>query len=101
MKPDYYKILELQPGATNNEIKKSYRKLALKYHPDRNPDNEDAEEQFKWVSEAYQILNDPEKRAHYDRDFFSRYAEVLRDFKKNEEFHCMLYTSRKSPKSTF
>jgi len=85
MKPDYYKILELKPGATSSEIKKSYRKLALKYHPDRNPSNEEAEEQFKWVSEAYQILNDPEKRSQYDQDFFSRHADVLREFKRHEE----------------
>lgn len=85
MKPDYYKILELKPGATSSEIKKSYRRLALKYHPDRNPSNVEAEEQFKWVSEAYQILNDPEKRSQYDQDFFSRNADVLREFKKHEE----------------
>ena len=85
MKPDYYKILELKPGATSSEIKKSYRKLALKYHPDRNPSNVEAEEQFKWVSEAYQILNDPKKRSQYDEDFFFRHADVLREFKRHEE----------------
>jgi molecular chaperone DnaJ len=85
MKPDYYKILDLKPGATTSEIKKSYRKLALKYHPDRNPSNEEAEEQFKWVSEAYQTLNDPEKRSQYDQVFFFRHADVLREFKRNEE----------------
>ena len=70
MKPDYYKILELKPGATSSEIKKSYRRLALKYHPDRNQSNMEAEEQVKWVSEAYQILNDPDNRSQYDQDFF-------------------------------
>ena len=85
MKPDYYKILEIKPGATSSEIKKSYRKLALKYHPDRNPSNVEAEEQFKWVSEAYQILNDPKKRSQYDQDFFFRHADVLREFKRHEE----------------
>ena len=85
MKPDYYKILDLKPGATSSEIKKSYRKLALKYHPDRNPSNVEAEEQFKWVSEAYQILNDPKKRSQYDQDFFFRHADVLREFKRHEE----------------
>jgi molecular chaperone DnaJ len=85
MKPDYYKILELKPGATSSEIKKSYHRLALKYHPDRNQSNVEAEEQFKWVSEAYQILNDPAKRSQYDQDFFFRHADVLREFKKHEE----------------
>jgi molecular chaperone DnaJ len=85
MKPDYYKILGLQPGATSSEIKKSYRKLALKHHPDRNPNNEESEEKFKWISEAYQILNDPQKKNYYDRAFFAQHEEVLRDFKKHEE----------------
>mgnify|MGYP005856239697 FL=1 len=85
MKPDYYKILELKPGATSTEIKKSYRKLALKYHPDRNPSNAEAEEQFKWISEAYQVLNDPKKRRQYDREFFSQHADVLRETKRYEE----------------
>jgi len=64
---DYYKILGVDRKASQDEIKKVYRKLALKYHPDRNPDNKDAEEKFKEINEAYQVLNDPEKRARYDK----------------------------------
>lgn len=64
---DYYKILGLEPDATTDEIKRAYRKLALKYHPDRNPGDKEAEEKFKEINEAYQVLSDPEKRAKYDQ----------------------------------
>ncbi len=64
---DYYEILGVARDASGTEIKKSYRKLAMKYHPDRNPDDADAEAMFKEVSEAYSVLSDDEKRATYDR----------------------------------
>ncbi len=64
---DYYSLLGVDRNATPEEIKKAYRKLALQYHPDRNPGNKDAEEMFKRISEAYQVLSDPEKREIYDR----------------------------------
>ena len=64
---DYYKILGLTKSATAEEIKKAYRKLAVKYHPDKNPGNKAAEEKFKKVSEAYDVLGDPKKKADYDR----------------------------------
>jgi curved DNA-binding protein len=64
---DYYKILGVQKDANADEIKKAYRKLALKYHPDRNKDDKNAEEKFKEINEAYQVLGDKEKRAHYDQ----------------------------------
>lgn len=67
MKKDYYEILGVSKNATQEEIKSAYRKLALKYHPDRNPDNKEAEEKFKVAAEAYQILSDSEKRKHYDQ----------------------------------
>lgn len=63
---DYYKILGLSKSASQEEIKKAYRKLALKYHPDKNPNNPQAEEKFKEVAEAYEVLKDPEKRQRYD-----------------------------------
>jgi molecular chaperone DnaJ len=67
MKRDYYDVLGVSRAATEDEIKKAYRKLALKFHPDRNPDDLTAEERFKEASEAYQVLCDAERRALYDR----------------------------------
>jgi molecular chaperone DnaJ len=66
-KRDYYEVLGLDRGASEGDIKSSYRKLALKYHPDRNPDDAAAEEKFKEASEAYEVLSDSAKRSNYDR----------------------------------
>jgi len=66
-KRDYYEILGVAKNASDEEIKKSYRKLAMKHHPDRNPDDKSAEEKFKEAKEAYEMLSDPQKRAAYDR----------------------------------
>jgi len=66
-KRDCYEILEVSRTATEAEIKKAYRRMAMKYHPDRNPDNADAEEHFKEAKEAYEILSDARKRAAYDQ----------------------------------
>lgn len=66
-KRDYYQILGVQKNASKDEIRKSYRRLAMKYHPDRNPDSTEAENKFKEAKEAYEILYDDEKRAAYDR----------------------------------
>ena len=63
---DYYKIIGVERNATQDEIKKKYRKLALKYHPDRNPGDKAAEEKFKEITEAHEVLSDPEKRKKYD-----------------------------------
>ncbi len=67
MKADYYEVLQVTRTATDQEIKTSYRKLAMQFHPDRNPGDKSAEEKFKECSEAYGILSDPQKRAAYDR----------------------------------
>lgn len=64
---DYYEVLEVSRTATIDEIKKAYRRLAMKYHPDRNQGDKNAEEKFKQINEAYQVLSDPDKRARYDR----------------------------------
>src|SRR5438270_3960289 len=66
IKRDYYEVLGVQRGASAEELKASFRKLAMQYHPDRNPDNPEAGERFKECSEAYQVLSDPDKRRSYD-----------------------------------
>ena len=76
---DYYQILGVSRDASADEIKKAYRKLALKYHPDKNKGNKEAEERFKEINEAYAVLSDPEKRKQYDTfgsaEFHKRYSE--------------------------
>ena len=65
-KRDYYEVLGVEKNATADQIKKAYRKLAIKYHPDENPGDKDAEEKFKEAAEAYEVLSNDEKRAKYD-----------------------------------
>jgi molecular chaperone DnaJ len=66
-KRDYYDILGVSKSAENGELKKAYRKMALKYHPDKNPDDKESEEKFKEAAEAYEVLSDPNKKARYDQ----------------------------------
>ncbi|MDP3829780.1 MAG: DnaJ domain-containing protein, partial [Ignavibacteriaceae bacterium] len=66
-KRDYYEILGVEKNASKDEIKKNYRKIAMQFHPDRNPDNKEAEDKFKEATEAYEVLGDDDKRAKYDR----------------------------------
>jgi molecular chaperone DnaJ len=97
-KRDYYEVLGVTRDSDEEEIKRAYRKLAMKYHPDRNPGNEEAEEKFKEASEAYEVLRDDEKRQIYDRygheglagtgfhgftgfeDIFSSFGDIFEDF---------------------
>jgi molecular chaperone DnaJ len=67
MKRDYYEVLGVERSASDEDLKKAYRKLALKYHPDKNPGDKAAEERFKEIGEAYQVLCDAERRTAYDR----------------------------------
>ena len=66
-KRDYYEVLGVSKNATPEEMKKAYRKLALQYHPDRNPGDKEAEEKFKEAAEAYDVLSNPDKKARYDQ----------------------------------
>ncbi|MGB5684905.1 MAG: DnaJ C-terminal domain-containing protein [Candidatus Electrothrix sp.] len=90
---EYYKILGVEKTASAAEIKKSYRKLALKYHPDKNPDNKEAEDKFKQISEAYAVLSDEKKRQEYDTygsaGFQQRYSQedIFRGFDINDIFN--------------
>ena len=80
MKKDYYEILGVSKTATTEEIKKAYRKLAAKYHPDKNPGDKHAEEMFKQINEAHSVLTDPEKRKLYDR-----FGENWKQFENMDE----------------
>jgi molecular chaperone DnaJ len=98
MAKDYYEVLGVDRGADENSIKKAYRKLAMKYHPDKNPGDNQAEERFKEAAEAYQVLSDPQKRSRYDQfghagfqgfggggfhdvnDIFSAFGDIFGDF---------------------
>src|SRR5882672_370811 len=66
-KRDFYEILGVGKSSTEAEIKKAYRKVAIQFHPDKNPGNKEAEEKFKEAAEAYEVLSDQEKKSHYDR----------------------------------
>jgi len=76
----YYKVLEVTPEATENEIKKAYKKLAMKYHPDKNPDDPDAESKFKEITEAYETLSNLEKRQFYDNHGKDGNQEIIDPF---------------------
>src|SRR5437879_8464810 len=74
-KRDYYEVLGVGRSATEEEVKRAYRKLAVQFHPDKNPDDPHAEEKFKELGEAYDVLMDPDKRAAYDRFGHAAFAQ--------------------------
>ena len=82
-KRDYYEVLGVEKNASDAEIKKAYRKLAMKYHPDQNPGDKSAEEKFKEINEAYEVLSDADKKARYDQYGF---AGVDPNFNPNAGF---------------
>lgn len=89
---DYYEVLGLKKGATVDEIKRAYRKLAVKYHPDKNPGNKEAEERFKEINEAYAVLSDPQKKEQFDQfgstNFHQRFSQedIFRGFNVDDLF---------------
>jgi len=108
MAEDYYQVLGVDKKATADEIKKAYRKLALKWHPDKNPNNKAAEEKFKKISEAYAVLSDTEKRQQYDQfgsadQFRQQYSQedIFRNFDLDEILRSFGFGGARGGRTTF
>src|SRR5438105_15566437 len=93
-KRDYYEVLGLDRNASTDDIKKAYRKLAVKFHPDKNPGDKTAEDKFKEVGEAYEALSDPQKRAAYDQYGHAAFDARLRGGGRGGGFHAPFVTFR-------
>ena len=97
MSYNYYDVLNINKNSTEKEIKKAYRKLAVKYHPDKNPGNIDAQEKFKQISEAYEILSDKNKRKNYDmfgnnsNIVVSNPVDIFSQFLRSNHFNDLFY----------
>lgn len=115
-KKDYYEVLGINKNSKINEIKKAYRRIALKYHPDKNPDNKHAEDKFKEAAEAYEVLSNPEKKDQYDQfghagingnkfsnknvnieDIFSQFTDI---FNVNDEFDSFFSNNKTNKRNT-
>ena len=115
-KRDYYEVLGVSRSATGTEIKKAYRKLAIQYHPDKNPDNKDAEEKFKEAAEAYEVLSNQETKQRYDQfghqgmkgggfggggmsmdDIFSNFGDIFGGHNIHEVRQCASWGRRRWP----
>ena len=99
-KRDYYEILGVSKNATPQEIKKGYRQIAIKYHPDKNPDDKGAEENFKKAAEAYEILSDDNKKARYERQSTNHHGHAPLSSQTQAYQIDILVASRQTIKAT-
>ena len=98
-KRDYYEVLGVDKNATADEIKKAYRKKAIQFHPDKNPGNKEAEENFKEAAEAYDVLSNPQKRQRYDQFGFGGFNGSSSSSSESSECSGVIVSSSLEPNS--